>query len=217
MGALYHRERTGEATTVDVSLLGVGLWSMGAAVALSLQLDVPWAAPPRGSIGNPLTAIYATRDGHFISFTCLQAVKYWPEIAEIIGRPDLAHDERYTDPLGMMEHAQQAWELLTEAFATRDGAEWREALADFSGQWTMVQDTIEVSVDPQTVANGYVAECHTAAGTPFRLVTPPVQFGEVPANPNRAPEFNEHGDEILEGLGLDWDTIVDLKVKGVVA
>jgi crotonobetainyl-CoA:carnitine CoA-transferase CaiB-like acyl-CoA transferase len=37
MGALFHRERTGEATTVDVSLLGTGLWSVGAAVALSLQ------------------------------------------------------------------------------------------------------------------------------------------------------------------------------------
>src|SRR5207302_10870202 len=26
MGALFHRERTGEATVVDVSLLGTGLW-----------------------------------------------------------------------------------------------------------------------------------------------------------------------------------------------
>ncbi|MET0728506.1 MAG: CoA transferase, partial [Acidimicrobiales bacterium] len=44
MGALFHRERTGEATTVDVSLLGVGLWAMGQAMALSLALGVPWAA-----------------------------------------------------------------------------------------------------------------------------------------------------------------------------
>ena len=43
MGALFHRERTGEATTVDVSLLGVGLWAMGQALALSLLLDKPWA------------------------------------------------------------------------------------------------------------------------------------------------------------------------------
>ena len=48
MGALYHREKTGEATEVDVSLLGVGLWSHGAAVALSLSLGVPWGPmPPR--------------------------------------------------------------------------------------------------------------------------------------------------------------------------
>ena len=48
MGALYHRERTGEATIVDVSLLGTGLWAMGQAVALSLLMDVPWGAPPAG-------------------------------------------------------------------------------------------------------------------------------------------------------------------------
>ena len=38
-----------------------------------------------------------------------------------------------------------------------------------------------------------------------------------PRRPSRAPEFNEHGDEILAELGLDWDAIVDLKVRGVVA
>ncbi len=217
MGALFHRERTGEATTVDVSLLGVGLWSMGAGIALSLQLDTPWQAPPRGSIGNPLTAIYETEDNKFISFTCLQAVQYWPEIAVIIGRPELADDDRYAHPLGMMENAHGAWELLTEVFLTRTGAEWREALADFSGQWTMVQDTIEAAKDPQAVANGYVGECKTAAGTPFELVTAPVQYGGAPAAPKRAPDFNEHGDEILEGIGLDMEAIIDLKVKGVVA
>ena len=42
MGALFHRERTGEATEVDVSLFGTGLWSMGAAMALSLALGTPW-------------------------------------------------------------------------------------------------------------------------------------------------------------------------------
>jgi crotonobetainyl-CoA:carnitine CoA-transferase CaiB-like acyl-CoA transferase len=51
----------------------------------------------------------------------------------------------------------------------------------------------------------------------FKLATAPVQFGGEPSLAKRAPEFNEHGDAILEGLGYDWDTIVELKVKGVVA
>ena len=45
MGALFHRERTGEATTVDVSLLGTGMWAMGQAFALSLVSDIPWRRP----------------------------------------------------------------------------------------------------------------------------------------------------------------------------
>jgi hypothetical protein len=35
--------------------------------------------------------------------------------------------------------------------------------------------------------------------------------------PSRAPNFNEHGDAILSEMGLDWDSIVDLKLRGVVA
>ena len=67
MGALFHRERTGEATAVDVSLLGVGMWSMGAALALSLQLGMPWRPPPAGSsTGNPLVTNYKTKDGRFL-------------------------------------------------------------------------------------------------------------------------------------------------------
>jgi len=81
----------------------------------------------------------------------------------------------------------------------------------------VIQDTLEVMADPQVVANGYMQECHTANGTPFQLVAAPVQFDREPAVPGRAPEFNEHGDEILAELGYDPDAIIDLKIKGVVA
>lgn len=217
MGALFHRERTGEATTVDVSLLGVGLWSMGAALALSLQHEIPWApVPVGGPTGNPLVASYKTKDGRFVSLCCLQAAKYWPEACAVVGHPELASDERFAGA-AITEHAAEASALLRGAFEEATLDEWRERLADFSGQWAVVQDTLEAAADPQSVANGYVGDCATADGTPFQLATAPVQYDETPASPRRAPEFNEHGDAILADLGLDWDAIVDLKVRGVVA
>lgn len=88
---------------------------------------------------------------------------------------------------------------------------------EFSGQWAVVQDTLEAAADPQTIANGYIQECETAAGAQFKLAAAPVQYDEQPARPRRAPEFNEHGDDILVELGLDWDAIADLKVRGVTA
>ncbi len=218
MGALYHRERTGEATTVDVSLLGIGMWSMGAALALSLQHGVGWAPPPVGTAsGNPLSATYATKDDKFLALTCLQAAKYWPEVCSVIERPELATDERFVDAEAIKQNAGAAMDLLRQTFAERTADEWRTQLAEFSGQWTMVQDTLEAANDPQTVANGYVQDCETAEGVPFRLAAAPVEYGGEPPAPKRAPEFNEHGDAILGELGLDWDTIVDLKVRGVVA
>jgi crotonobetainyl-CoA:carnitine CoA-transferase CaiB-like acyl-CoA transferase len=218
MGALYHRERTGEATTVDVSLLGTGLWSMGATLALSLQHNVGWAPPPPNTpTGNPLSATYMTKDGRFLALTCLQAAKYWPEVCAVVDRPELATDDRFAGAEAITQNAAVAADLLRETFAQRDASEWRERFAGFSGQWAMVQDTLEAAADTQTLANGYVQDCETADGVPFKLAAAPVEFGGRPAKPRRAPGFNEHGDAILSDLGIDWDTIVDLKVRGVVA
>jgi crotonobetainyl-CoA:carnitine CoA-transferase CaiB-like acyl-CoA transferase len=218
LGALFHRERTGESTIVDVSLLGVGMWAMGQAIALSLALHIPWAPPPNDRLSsNPLSRNYQTEDGRSLAFTCLQAGKYWPPLCEAVGRPELATDPRFADHASLLENSAAAVEILTGVFASATLEAWRGALASFSGQWAVVQDTLEAVVDPQTVANGYVQECHTASGTPFRLVAAPVQFDEEPAVPGRAPGFNEHGDSILAGLGLDEDAIIDLKVRGVVA
>ena len=216
MGALFHRERTGEPTVVDVSLLGVGLWGMGQAMALSLLMDKPWAPPPDSGMTNPLSRNYTTKDGKVLAFTCLQAGKYWPLLCEAIGRPDLATDERFADHASLTEHRVEAIAVLDAVFVSATLDHWREQLESFTGQWAIVQDTLQAAADPQTVANGYVQECRTADGVPFRLVAAPVQYDEQPAAPSRAPEFNEHGDEILAALGLDWDTVVDLKVRGIV-
>ena len=65
MGALFHRERTGEATIVDVSLLGTGLWAMGQAMALSLVLGHAVGGRRRTTsmAANPLSRNYETKDG----------------------------------------------------------------------------------------------------------------------------------------------------------
>lgn len=218
LGALFHRERTGEATEVDVSLFGTGLWAMGQGMALSLVLGMPWTAPPADRLmGNPLTRNYATKDGRELAFTCLQAAKYWPGLCDVVGCPELKEDARFADQASLLQNAAQAVEILGDVFASATVEEWCERLAPFEGQWCVVQDTLEAARDPQTIANGYLQPCETADGTPFQLVAVPVQYDGQPAAPGRAPEFNEHGDEILGGLGLDWDAIIDLKARGVVA
>ncbi len=97
MGALFHRERTGEATTVDVSLLSSGMWAMGQAYALSLLLNQPWQGPPANSPRlNPLVRNFTTKDARQLSVCCLQASKYWAELCELVGRPEAGADPRFT-------------------------------------------------------------------------------------------------------------------------
>jgi crotonobetainyl-CoA:carnitine CoA-transferase CaiB-like acyl-CoA transferase len=218
MGALFHRERTGIATEVDVSLLATGMWAMGNAIALALLLDKPWTPPPAEAISaNPLMGYYQTKDGRWLSFSCLQGGKYWPLLCDVIERPELATDPRFVDHPSLLKNHLDAIGLLRDVFAERTLDEWRVRLDDFAGQWAVVQDARETATDAQTVANGYLQDCTTLEGKPFRLVAAPVQFDRKPATTARAPEFNEHGDAILAELGLSWDAIVDLKVRGAIA
>ncbi len=215
--ALFHRERTGEASVVDVSLMSSAMWAMGQTIGLSMMLGAGWRPPPGDMLRNPLVANYRTKDERWVALNCLQAGFYWPPFCTAIGRPELATDPRFADHESLLNNCPEAMAILRDAFAQRTVDEWRATLDSFSGQWTVVQDTLEAAADPQSVANGYMQQCATANGTEFQLVAAPMQFDGQPAQPARAPDFNEHGDEILGGLGLDWDTIVDLKVRGVVA
>jgi crotonobetainyl-CoA:carnitine CoA-transferase CaiB-like acyl-CoA transferase len=214
MGALYHRAMTGEALVVDVSLLGVGMWAMGPAIAIS-GLTGEWNWPPPGR--NPMSQIYRTKDDRWLALCCLQAGHYWPIFCETVGRSDLAADPRFADHATIVANNDQAMAELAKVFETQTIDEWRETLCDFPGQWTVVQNVMETGHDPQALANGFVQQCSTEAGEPFTLVAGPVQFGSEPSQPRRAPDFHEQGDAILQDIGFDWDTIIDLKARGIVA
>ena len=153
------------------------------------MLDLPWRPPANEQIaGNPLSRNYDTADGHVITLTCLQAGKYWAPLAECIGRPELATDPRFADHASLMANSQEAIAILSEVFAAAPLADWRERLDPFIGQWAVVQDTLEASVDPQTIANGYIQDCETADGIPFKLVAAPVQYdGEAAPRPDGRP------------------------------
>jgi crotonobetainyl-CoA:carnitine CoA-transferase CaiB-like acyl-CoA transferase len=217
--ALLHRERTGEAVTVDVSLLGTGMWAIGAGIALAMQTGQAWqqSAIQQVAAINPLTSCYRTKDERWIYLSCLQGFHYWPDACRIFGVEELITDPRFATHEDLMANGREAAAILQQIFRSHTVDEWRERLSGFSGQWAVVQDALEVTKDPQAQANGYILDVQNAAGTAFSLVATPVQFDGKPAPASRAPDFNEHGDQILTDLlGYDWDTVVDLKVKGAV-
>jgi crotonobetainyl-CoA:carnitine CoA-transferase CaiB-like acyl-CoA transferase len=216
--ALFHRQRTGEGAVVDVSLLSSAMWAMGQTVALSLVRQEGFTPPPLEVMGrNPLGGQYRSKDGRWVALQCLRPGQYWASFCETVGRPELATDPRFADEVSLDRNCRQARAILTELFAERTLAEWCQILDHFPGQWTVVQNTLEAAKDPQSVANGYVQALQSAAGIGFEEVAVPMQFDERPSPPRRAPSFNEHGEEILRNLGLDRETIADLKGRGIVA
>jgi crotonobetainyl-CoA:carnitine CoA-transferase CaiB-like acyl-CoA transferase len=212
--ALLKRERTGEPSVVDVSLLGSGLWTMGHALAVSLHLGRAWVAPPMGAHGapaNPLSGLYRTADGRYLSFVMLQPGKFWADVCRHIDRPELADDPRFATAEQLAAHAGEAAKLLQEVIAGRDLAEWAERFATLAGPWAPVQDTLQAGNDAQVRANEYILPTGE-----LELVSSPVQFDVTAPQLSPAPEFATQTEQILLELGLGWDRIAALKEAGAV-
>jgi crotonobetainyl-CoA:carnitine CoA-transferase CaiB-like acyl-CoA transferase len=202
--ALFARERTGEPSVVDVSLLSVGAWANGLAVDLSLLNGAPWpAAVPEhsgGRVHNPLVGNFRTADGRYLNLNMMQPGRYWPDFCKHIDRPDLAEDARFDSAEKLIENYAIAAELI----------------GTLAGQWAPIQNSVEVGQDVQLRANGFIAEVLDVDGEVRELVTAPVQFDEQPAKPSRGPEFAEHTEQILAELGRDEQAILRLRLDGAV-
>ncbi|MFW6092913.1 MAG: CaiB/BaiF CoA transferase family protein, partial [Pseudomonadota bacterium] len=94
--ALFKRERSGEPSVVDVSLMNVGMWALAPDIVSAPYVQGP-TLPDRKAPGNPITNWYQTGDGRWLYLVCLQGDRYWGEFCEVIERPDLIDDPRFVD------------------------------------------------------------------------------------------------------------------------
>jgi crotonobetainyl-CoA:carnitine CoA-transferase CaiB-like acyl-CoA transferase len=215
--ALLHRERTGEAVTVDGSLLSTGVWAMGATIAGSAAFGIERAPRYKPSEApNALVNSYCTADGRFVFLVMLQTDKFWPRLVTAFGKPELIDEPRFTDHAARMKNNREAAAELQELFGGKTYEEVTAILNSTGGAWAPVQRPIDVLSDPQILANGYVKDLKDGNGNPFKLVPAPLQFNGESGTPTRAPGHGEHTDEVLGELGLDMDQILDLKISGAV-
>jgi len=219
--ALLHRERTGEALELDVSLLSTAWWASGALISEVMETGgvlrnrMPSSG---GAARNPFTGNYRTSDGGTINLCVLSPEGLIRDTFEHAGVPEAADDQRFKDALSLIENSGAASDILIKAFAKQPFAYWLERLKTMKGQWAPVQSFKDLLTDEQAVANDMIVEVDSIdGGRPLRLVRGPVQFNKEPLETTRAPQASEHTEIVLMELGLEWDRIQALKDKGAIA
>jgi crotonobetainyl-CoA:carnitine CoA-transferase CaiB-like acyl-CoA transferase len=212
--ALLRRASTGEGSVVDVSLLATAMWTLSSDLLAALQGGAP-RAPQGRAMFNPVVGTFRTKDGRHVSLVFLESDRYWASFCELVGRPELARDPRFTDHAARGAHSAECVAVLDELFAGRTFAEWKELLDRFDAPWAPVQAVEELLDDPQVIANDYIGDVTLDDGRSYRLPRVPVQFDEAAPGLARAPEHGEHTEEVLLDLGYSWEDITALGEAGV--
>jgi crotonobetainyl-CoA:carnitine CoA-transferase CaiB-like acyl-CoA transferase len=146
----------------------------------------------------------------------VQGFRYFADVCRHLGLDELIDDERFSTAQKMMANAQEAGRYIAEAIAKRPFSYWVKHLTTMEGPWAPVQGPLDILDDPQMDANGYIRTVADSEGVRRRLIANPVQFDEEPPATRRAPQFAEHTDDLLRGLGHSEEEIIQLKIDGVI-
>jgi crotonobetainyl-CoA:carnitine CoA-transferase CaiB-like acyl-CoA transferase len=217
--ALLHRERTGRATEVDVSLLSTAAWASASNLSLNLEygVEIRSPMPMSGAMpGNPFMGNYTTADGGVITLCILAPASYIRDTFEHLGLAEAADDPRFADVTSLLANWQAAADLVVAAIAGRPFGYWREHLKTMKGQWAPCQSMTDFAKDAQALANDMIVEVEGADGQPIKLIRNPVQFDHMPVRTTRAPQASEHTETFLMEIGLEWQEIEELKSKGAI-
>jgi crotonobetainyl-CoA:carnitine CoA-transferase CaiB-like acyl-CoA transferase len=196
--ALLGRARTGRGARVTVSLFDA---SVAAMVNQAANHLLGGLVP--GPMGNAHPNIvpyqlFGASDRPFI--LAAGNDRLFARTCEVIGRPELAGDERFATNEARVRHRDELIPMLEQAFATRSAGEWLSALEGASVPCAPVRTMDEVFLSPEGAAA--LQEVHDPIRGLLRLVADPIRVdGEVSPARLPPPGLGEHTEEILAELG----------------
>jgi formyl-CoA transferase len=215
--ALHQRERTGRGQVVDSAIYEAVLAMMESLVpewqVAGYQRERTGSVLPNVSPSN----VYPTADGEAVLVAANQDTVF-RRLAEVMGRPELADDERYATHGARGRHMEELDELIARWTSEQGADELLQLLASSGVPAGRIYRAKDMLADPHFAARESI----------IRLAHP--QFGEMAmqnvfprlsGTPGRVrhagPELGEHNDEVYGGLlGLAEDEIQALRDSKVI-
>ena len=191
--ALFARERTGKGSGVKVSLFGGMADWMTVPYLYQIHRGAP---PPRSGLRHPSVApygAYAAADGGKVLIS-IQNEREWRALcAEVLERPELAGDPRFSDPVARVENRAALEEIVAARFARWPRAELMDRLRAARVACGALNEVADLAAHPQLRTISYDAPSGRAT-----VVAPPVvRDGEEPEY-RPAPRLGEHSQRIRE-------------------
>ena len=215
LGALMHRQKTGEGQVIDAAMLD-------ATVAFNGHLAVGYLmsgkAPQRVGNTNPIASpseVFECADGRIIIAAGNNG--QFQQMCAVLGAPDMPADPRFATNMQRIAHRSALREALQTLVRSRPRTQLLLQLSDANVPAGPINDMAQVFADPQTQHRQLVVELAHSSGQTVRVVRSPLNFSASPVTHKPPPQLGEHSWQTLrEELGLTDEQIEGLLRQGVI-
>ncbi len=214
--ALAHRERTGEGQCVDTSLFESAFSFLRNEVPSFDKLGKIASRAGSRLPGHVPSNLYATSDGGYLHITAANN-SLFRRLANVIGRPELARDPRFAEPLARNANEEALDRIIAEWVAGRTLDEAERALIEADVVASRVYTVADIFRDPHFAARGMLSAVHddelgevVLPGVVPRLTRTPGQIRHAGGANGR-----DTREVLLERTSLTLKQIVDLERRGV--
>jgi crotonobetainyl-CoA:carnitine CoA-transferase CaiB-like acyl-CoA transferase len=216
LGAVAHRDQTGEGQYIDLALLDVQV----ACLANQNMNYLTTGQPPR-RMGNAHPNIvpyqdFPTADGDMI--LAIGNDSQFAALCAVLGHAEWSSDERFASNRARVAHRGELIPLLRQATVMRSTQEWIAALEAANVPCGPINNLQQVFADPQVQARGMRIELpHPSAGQ-VPLVANPIRYSATPVEYHSAPPLlGQHTAAVLaRTLGLSAEQIATLSEQAVI-
>jgi crotonobetainyl-CoA:carnitine CoA-transferase CaiB-like acyl-CoA transferase len=212
--ALFHRERTGEGQQVQVPM-----FECMVSFLMNEHMQARTFEPPQGAAGyqrmlTPHRRPYATADGYICVLPYNN--RHWQRFFALIGRPELAVDERFAQQSARSKHIDALYAIVAESMPARSTAEWLQCLGEADIPCGPMNVPDDLFHDPHLQAVEMFPEVgHPTEGT-IRHLKVPVKFSKTPGGLRRhAERLGGSSLAVLRELGYSEAEIAEFEKSGV--
>ncbi len=216
LGAVAHRDRSGEGQYIDLALLDV---QVACLANQNMNYLTTGVAPQRMGNAHPNIVPYQdfpTADGDMILAVGNDA--QFAALSAVLGHPEWAADERFQTNQARVAQRAVLIPLLRQATVMRSTSEWIAALEAANVPCGPINTLQGVFADPQVLARQMQINLpHPTAGQ-VPLVGNPIRYSATPVDYHSAPPLlGQHTAEVLAAkLGLSEKEIAALRELTVI-